>query len=793
MSSTPRDAESFRNLLATNHPDENSADTFWTRSPLRALVGLVCLALVAGLAAASIAIPYTLTTAGTAEATVDWWLDLPSSIDEVVLPERTVIKDANGKTFAQVFTVNRVTIPLAKMGQPVQDALIATEDSRFYQHSGMDAKGVGRAIVNNVLSDDVQGASTLTQQLVENLRMQLAKTEEEQSEARASSIRGKLEEVRFAQGLEQTHTKKELLETYLNIVYFGNQAYGVEAAAQRYFDRSAKDLTVPQAATLVAMLKSPTYYDPIANPKDSRLRRDVVMKRMVSEGYLKERQYQKFIKRRTPVTGTAPANGCDDSRYPFYCQLVINKFLRSPEVAPTDRARRNIWEAGGLVIETPMKPQAMDQAQKAVDDALGRTNRVASAIASIVPGKGHVVAIAQNRSWGTSQPGGFGKTQIIYADTPAFQVGSTFKPITAAAALEEGYSASELINSPSPAYFDSLDEPVGGFKNDTRRGYGPIKLSDAFKFSVNTYFVNLVARTGVIDVAAMARRLGMASVPENLSGREGSITLGAYESDPLELATVYAALAGRGVVCKPVVMTSVTHRLSEKPVTIPDGDCHQEISPAIADTIAYALQAPFTTGGTASRLPLSGGRRAAGKTGTTDDAAATWFAGFTPQLATAVWVGDPRGGQSYPLYGVSAYGTYYANVFGGTIAGPIWRSYMEAYHRSREKLWYPKPGGVSASMSSRIVPNVQGLDLDTAVTTLLNSGFLVELTEKTGPKSENYNAPGFVMKQYPRGGRKAAFGDTVKLVLTAGSVTNIKIPQNIEELTSLTRQREESR
>lgn len=786
----PQSLQAFQELYEAN-ASEGPRGTFWTRTKTRALAGLVALSLAGGGLAAVVMAPYTLATAGTTEAGVTWWDELPHSVDEIRTAERTVILDRQGRQFAQVFTENRVNIPFSKMGKNAVNALIATEDARFYEHNGMDVKGIGRAFVNNMLNDDVQGASTITQQLVENLRVQLAGDDPQKLiEAKASSIRGKLEEVRFAQGIEQDHSKDEILEAYLNIVYFGNGAYGIEAAAQRYFSVSAKDLTVPQAATLIAMLKSPTGYDPFTRPKESRQRRDVVMKRMVAEDYLPEARYYKLIKKKTKLNPSVPANGCDDSAYPYYCQLVTNTFLRSVEFGKTEKARQEAWARGGLVITTPMGRGAMDDAQAAVDRALGRNNRVATATASIVPGKGHVVAIAQNRSWGTSKPGGFGKTEIVYADTPSFQVGSTFKPITAAAALEEGFSADTRLNSPNGAFFANLDEPPGGFKNDTRSGYGYINMATAMQYSVNTYFVGLLDLVGVKDVAAMARRLGMKSVPEDLTGREGSLTLGAYESDPIELASVYATLAGRGVACDPVVMLTVTDHFTGEALLAPDGNCHQEISPAIADTVADIMQAPFRAGGTASRLRLEG-RRAAGKTGTTNDAGATWFGGFTPQLATAVWVGDPRGGGAHPLYGVYAYGTYYGDVFGGTIAGPVWNDIMESYHRGLDPLWFPRPGGASASMTARIVPNVQGIDLDSAVTTLLTSGFTVKVAKKTGPANPHVSAPGYVMDQSPKGGGKAAYGDTVVLTLTAGSDTAVRVPSTVEELEEATRQRNE--
>lgn len=789
--SKPENFIAFSELLAQSQTTEGKPRYRGVKGFMAATAGLLALTLAAVLMAASLSAPATLSAAGTVDEATSWWEDLPHTIEEVRLPGRTYLLDKDGKPFATLFKENRVPINLEEMSPHLIEGLIATEDSRFYEHNGLDAQGLTRAVINNILNDSVQGASTLTQQLVENLRILLADGDPEKlREAKASSIRGKLEEVRFAQGIEEKYSKDEILESYLNIVYFGNGAYGVEAAAQRYFSKRAKDLTVPEAATLVAMLKSPTAYDPINQKKASRQRRDVVMKRMVEVGFLEEAKYYQLIKHRTKLAVSKPKNGCINSPYPYYCQLVISEFLKAETLGKTQEDRQRLWDTGGYTITTPLDREAMDDAQDAVDRALGRDNRVAAGVASIQPGTGHVVAISQNRTFGQGKEGAFDKTEIVYANTPSMQVGSTFKAITAAAALEEGFDPRTRLTSNSPMSFSGFDEPPGGFKNDGGAQFGSIDMRTAIQKSVNTYFVGLTQQVGVKDVAAMARRLGMKSVPSNLTGREGSISLGSYDSDPLELAAVYATLAGRGVACDPVVMTSIVINQTKEKLNAPSGNCHQEISPAIADTVADLLLAPFSGGGTASRLPLDSGRRAAGKTGTTNGSAATWFAGFTPQLATAVWIGDPRGGTRYPVDGTWAYGSYYSTVFGGTIAGPIWRDVMNDYHRGLPKKWYPKPGGVAASMASRIVPNVEGVHLNSAVSTLLNSGFRVEIAKKTAKPNPHVTAEGYVVSQTPGGGGKAAYGDTIVLTLTAGSDTAIEVPTSIEELKQMTEERQ---
>lgn len=759
-------------------------------SKAKAFFSLVITAVFGSLIASFLVLPYTLFAAGTAQASIEWWEELPHDLEDVNIPQRTIITDRNGKRIGQVFSQDRVIVPLDKISKHMVNALIATEDSRFYEHRGLDAKGVSRAIVNNTFGGYQQGASTLTQQLVENLRVLNADNEEELKAARAtSSGSDKLQELRFATALEAEETKDEILSTYLNVVYFGNNAYGAEAAAQRYFSKHAAELTVDEAATLVGMLKSPTYYDPIANPENSRLRRDVVMKRMVEVGDLPEAKYYQLIKKPTKLKPKKPKQGCAKSPYPFYCQLTLNYFLEQKEFGETREERAKNLASGGYEIRTAMDAKAMDAAQRAVDRALGRDNRIAAGVALVQPGTGHVLAVAQNRDYGTKK----GRTEYVYADTPQFQPGSTFKAITAAAALEEGFSRKTRLNSPSPAFYDNLDEPPGGFKNDNRQGRGYIDMRTALKFSVNTYFTNLTSQVGVKDVAAMARRLGMKSMPSDLSGREGAITLGAYETSPLELATVYATLAGRGVMCKPVVIVSMKKRETGEKVRVPNGDCHQEISPAVADTVSDLLLAPFEEGGTASKLKLAGGRKATGKTGTTNSNAATWFAGYTPQAATAVWIGDPRGGSRYPVSNVWAYGSFYGTVWGGTIAGPIWRDIMNDFHKGKEKRWYPKPGGVSASMTSRVIPDVRSIDVNSAITILLEAGFQVKIAKKTAKPNKNLLTKNIVVDQSPKAGGKAAFEDVITLKLSNGSDVKVKVPSTVEALQQETEMRQQAK
>lgn len=740
-------------------------------SKIKAAAGFLLLSMSAGVVVAAGVTPLTLAAAGVTSTTLDAWENMPHDLSSIAVKERSIMSDRNGKQIATLFTENRVSVTLEDVSPAMIDALISTEDSRFYEHGSLDAQGFGRALARNTFTGTQEGASTLSQQLVENLRVGAARDDQAREDAGAATLMGKIGELRYATELEREFTKDEILIKYLNTVYLGNGAYGVKAAAARYFSVEPADLTVDQSATLVAMLKSPTFYDPITEPGNSINRRNTVMQRMVSEGNLDQQDYDTLSKNPTPLKESKPKSGCAASDYPYYCSMVLRSMLSAPEFGKTPEEREEFVAQGGLVIRTALDPKAMKSSKQAVDRALSRDNRIAAGVAVIQPGTGQVLGIAQNREYGTRK----GQTEILYAQTAQFQPGSTFKPITLATALEQGFDVRTKMSSPSPLQLAGLSAPPGGYVNDTRASGGFIDAYGATKGSVNTWFVRLVKQAGVKETARMANRLGMVSVPKNLSGGEGSITLGAYETSPLQVATVYATFAARGKRCDPVSIIGITRIGSDEQVEVPDGDCHQAILPAVADTVADVLRAPFRSGGTADKLALDGGRITAGKTGTTNSTAATWFAGFTPQAATAVWVGDPRGGNRYPVENITAYGRFIGQVFGGTVAGPIWKDTMNSYLSGTKKRWLPKPkNNPAASLTSRQVPSVVAMRLDEAVTTLRDAGFNVTLDEKRSNRN-GLNSPGFVSTQEPKPGSRTGWGETVTLGLTEGSSKNVDL------------------
>lgn len=736
--------------------------TFATKRPskARALVKATLAVPLLGLVVGAFTAPVALTVSGTTKVTLAAWEDMPHDLPDVTPKQKTVLLDSTGKKYATLFSENRTLVTLDQIAPVLIDALLDTEDTRFYEHGAADLKGLARAFARNTFSGASEGGSTITQQLVENLRVMAATNEAELDAAKPTTMKGKLEELRYATELERTLPKDEILERYLNSVYFGNGAYGVAAAASRYWGIKPADLTVDQAATLIAMLKSPTAYDPIANPDNSMKRRNIVMGRMVAEGHLTHEQYEALALKPTALNPKTPKSGCTYSKYPYYCQMVLDELLRDPAYGKTKADRQRFLSNGGLRITTALDRKAMRAANSATARALTNGNRVAAGVAVVQPGTGKVLGIAQNRTYGTKK----GQTQIVYANTPGVQIGSTFKPIVLAAGIERGLSAHTRYNSPSGIHPRGVDAPKGGFRNDGYANFGSIDAYEATKKSVNTYFVQMIADAGVIHTASMARRLGMTSIPEKLTGREASLALGAFETSPIQVANVYATFAARGVACRAHTVTKIVRVDTGETVPSTDPNCHQAIMPTIADQVADVMQAPYADGGTASGLKPKG-RKAAGKTGTTNGSSATWFAGFTPQAATAVWIGDPRGGVKYPLESVVAYGRYESPVFGRTVAGPIFKQTMDAYHRGVKATWLPKPRSASATLTTRTIPNIVGMRLAEAVTLLRAEGFKVTVAANAKPKTD-LPEPGYVAAQSPKAGLSTGSGAAVTLTPT---------------------------
>jgi membrane peptidoglycan carboxypeptidase len=647
---------------------------------LLSLLALVLIPALVGAGFAALATPAVLAASTTTTKVTDYWEQFPSDLPiAAALPQHIVLLDKSGGEFARFYSENRIPVTYEQISPNFVNALVATEDSRFYQHSGVDFAGIARAMVKNLGTDErTEGASTITQQLVQNILISNARNDEERAVAKGDTYESKIREVKYAVALEKTMPKNDILSTYSNAVYFGNLAYGVEAAARVYFNTDAASLTVPQAAVLVGLLQSPVQYDPYAQPEASQARRDTVIDRMLTEGYLTAEEAAAATATPLELSRGGTASGCATSAYPYYCALVQAELLANPAFGATPEERQDVLRRGGLTITTALDRAASDAATRAATDALGNGNRVAAGIAVVVPGTGHIAAVGENRSWD--------QTQLVYA-TSAQQPGSVMKPLTLVTALEQGIPASTTFSANGPYFSRVLDSPPKGYTNFGNAQLGDIDARSAIRQSVNIYFVKLIEKTTVLSVVDMARRLGITTINTNegdvaaVGPRTGSFALGTSSVTPVEMANVYATFAAGGVKCNPISVIGAVRTTTGEPVPTSAADCHQEISPAVAGQMADVLQGTFGGGGTLAGVGALPGRETAGKTGTTDDSSANWTVGMTTNFATAVWVGDPRGGFAYPLVRVEAYGRSFYKPTGSSIAGRIWKAVMVDVHQ----------------------------------------------------------------------------------------------------------------
>lgn len=646
---------------------------------------------LAGVVAAGIALPAAGALGLSAKGTVKGFDDLPGELKAPPLSQASKILDANGGLIATVYSRDRTVVPITKMSPNILKAIVDIEDSRFYEHGALDVKGILRAMSHNASDGSTQGASTLTQQYVKNVFVEEAGDDPDKvAQATQQTVGRKIKEMKYAIQVEKELGKKKILENYLNITFFGEQAYGIEAASERYFSVHAKDLTLTQAALLAGLVQSPSRYDPISNEQEALKRRNTVLARMAQLGDITPAQSAAAQKAPLGLKVSTPKNGCITAANGagFFCDYVRETFLQNAAFGKTKEERSKLWNTGGLTIRTTLEPKAQVGVLQGISKHVYKSDSVAAAAVLVEPGTGKIVAMGQSR------PYGFGKnqTQINYAVNAdmgggqGFQNGSTFKPITAAAALEAGYKPAQVESSPNKMTYPDVTTCSGATLhghdetgNEDPSEKGPYMMPEALKKSINTYFLQLESQVGLCPIVNMAAKLGVTRADGKPLNQIASLTLGTNEVAPLSVAAAYAAFANRGVYCTPIAIEKVTTNTG-KSLPVPKSICSQAMSQNTADTINTMLKG-VVDDGTGTAANLDDGRDTAGKTGTTDDRWAAWFAGYTPNMAAAVWMGDPRHKQQ--MKDVTIGGHYYDKVYGADGPAPIWKDAVAASLENR--------------------------------------------------------------------------------------------------------------
>lgn len=557
-----------------------------------------------------------------------WLSDLPEvTAADFDKTGSTVVYAADHSTVLARFQLqNRDPLPsLSEASDDVVKGTIATEDERFYEHGGVDFAGIARAVVNNVTGGQLEGASTITQQLVRNTVLA--------SEMNDISIKRKVREMALAIKMEQYYTKDQILLLYLNTINYGSGAYGIEAASKRYFSKPACQLKLAEAALLVGIPQSPTYNNPLDNPENSKARRNLVLDRMVSNGFLDSEDAEAAKQTEIELT---PSEIINDGiqKYPYFTSYVRDQLL--------NRLSYDAVFEGGLTVYTTLDcstQQAAEEAAQKKMDEMGQPFECA--MTAIDPSTGYVKAMVGGKD--------YSQEQFNLAAQARRQPGSSFKTFTLIAALEQGISPETQVNCNSKISIGDWD-----VRNYASHSYGTRSIASAFAVSSNTGFARLVMAVGPEAVVDVAKRLGITSELDAIP----AITLGAKEVTTLEMANAYATIANQGVRHEATVLEMVKDKNGNVLIDNTNPAGTQAISKEVAHAAIEVMKGVVQHGtGTAANLWQSG-QVVAGKTGTSENDRDKWFCGITPQLATAVWVGD-RTNQSSPwTTAVSAYADF---------------------------------------------------------------------------------------------------------------------------------------
>jgi len=672
----------------------------------------VLVSVIGGVLAAGLMVPTAGIAAESSKAIAVALNSLPQQLKVNPPTEGSTVLMADGTVLTTFFDQNRKNIALDQIAPIMRQAQVAVEDQRFYSHGALDFRGTLRALVRSS-SGSTQGGSTLTQQYVKLALLYDAAARNDVKGIEAANSRTvsrKILELRYAISLEKTLTKDQILERYLNISYFGDKAYGIEAAAQHYFGIPAKDLNLPQAAMLAGIVRNPVTTNPVKNVAAATERMRNVLDVMAEQKLItaKEAAEAKAYKFDREKVVNTPYRGCSASRYPHLCDYVTQVLLKqTPSLGENQTDRRNTLNQAGLTIQTMIDPRFQDAAQEAVSNFVAPTDPIIGMMNLIQPGTGLILGMAQSR-FELGPDTSRGETYLNYAASNALngsggrEGGSTFKAFTLTAAILAGVDPiNDYINSPLDVFFDNgtnfggcaggrnttatIHSKGGGWAVHQSGQTGDFNMYMGATYSSNTYFTQLEKQVGVCNVVKAAEALGLrradgASLttgilptgkvinelnPQDyIDGEKPTFTVGNTSVEPLSLATAYATLAARGMRCDPIVLKGITDT-KNRTYAVPNANCQQVIPAEVADRVNDILHGPFSSEGTAEKAMIPD-YLVSGKTGTQTDAPTILTNGYTPDIVGSAILTvdqlDARAiarkppGQNAPLQGFTVHG-----------------------------------------------------------------------------------------------------------------------------------------
>jgi 1A family penicillin-binding protein len=677
------------------------------------------------------------------------------------IDQTTKVMDRNGVLIADLFAEqNRSNVALKDIPPVVRQAVIATEDERFYQHAGLDFIGMLRALVTDIRAGDtVAGGSTITQQYIK----QSILTSER-------SIKRKVSEAILAYRIEREYSKDQILEMYLNTIYFGHGAYGIQTASKVYFGKDVGALTTPEAAMLAGVIKSPKRYSPYYDMEAAKKRRDTVLSQLENQGYIDEAARSAAAAEAIKTVGLKHGSKVA----PYFVEYLKEQLVETYGEAAVYRS--------GLQVKTTLDLRMQAAAESAVTKALNKPTDPSAALVSLDPKTGQILAMVGGRDFATQQ--------FNVAVQGHRQSGSAFKPFVLVAAFQEGVSPEQTFES-GPAKLALPNGQTWSVTGAGGGGKGPMRLRPATAASVNSVFAQLIMQVGAEKVVKTASTMGIETkitpVPAvALGGMREGVT-------PLEMAAAYGTLANGGTRMKPYAILEVKSASGEllfsgAPVGV------KAIDPAIAYLTTDLLKGVIT-GGTGKKAAI--GRPAAGKTGTTQDNSDAWFAGYTPNLVAVVWMGYPE--EMKPMNNVHG-----IKVTGGTFPAQIWAAFMKTAVSPLPKADFKKPAGLATAQIcletgmlatpycpkkgsglflasvpplqctkhalpvTIAIPNVIGMLKQDAIAALEKLLLKYAIQEKEIPGVQ----PGVVADQDPKAGSQGTTSTVVTLVVSSGNAAD---------------------
>ncbi|RFA06538.1 hypothetical protein B7R54_19435 [Subtercola boreus] len=670
------------------------------------LLGMIGLSVIAGVLVTAMVTPVLAVVGQAANSSIGVFEALPADLKPDQLSQTSYVygrnTDGSPVLLAAFYDQNRQNVAWNQISQYVKDALISTEDPRFYTHGGIDIQSSLRAAAGNIISGGVtSGASTISQQYVKNILVQRAEAITDPAgqaaayaEATKTTLDRKLKEMKLAIGLEKSYSKDDILLGYLNIALFGGRVYGIQAAAQYYFGVNADAVTLEQAASLVAMVNAPDALriDVAANiPQNLDRRNTVVLASMLKDHTITQAQYQQAIA--VPVTPniTQPSTGCQTAvnAAGFFCDYVTKIIEQDPTFGADAASRAHALATGGYKIYTTLNMQLQQQADAVTKNYIPYSTAnldLGSSIVTVEPGTGRVVAMAQNKNYSQDPAAGPDATAVNYSTDQAyggstgFSVGSTYKLFDLIAWLQAGHTLGDIVNGANNLTFDlsTFKNTCGGGQmgtykagNDAGEAGSRISVLNQFELSVNAAFISMAQQLDQCAIRDVASSLGVHRADGQPLETNVFAALGGNTIAPLTMAAAYAGVIANGMFCTPVAIDSITDA-NGQPVSVPQSTCGQAIDPKIAAAAVYAMQGVITSGTAIPANPHDATAHV-GKTGTSQNEESVWLVGGSTKLVTASWTGNVTGHvsiRSTPIIGPGS-----GKVTGGLSRLYMWRDF----------------------------------------------------------------------------------------------------------------------